>query len=213
MVMVFVRGVPKLSQNHQKYSNIPAMRKLLSIILLCCLLVFLTGCRPLTALRNALQFGEVEDFDYGVSALQWLPEIQQRAKVWRADAYLFAISESEVDANGNSHRWTYLFFSFGSGKTMQYVYNSGFISQRETVLSPLNPVINLRVDTPTALFRANEAARSFVSNNPINTRVISLIGPPYNSRTQTGSRWQITFSSDTGRHRVELDAATGAVIN
>jgi len=188
------------------------MRKLFPIILLCCLLVLLTGCRPITALRNALQFGEVEDFDYGVSALQWLPEIQQRAKVWRADAYLFAISESEVDANGNSHRWTYLFFSPGSGRSIQYVYNSGFISQRETVLSPLNPVINLKVDTPTVLFRATEASRSFVSNNTINTRVISLIGPAYNSRNQTVSKWQITFTSDSARHRVEIDAATGAVI-
>jgi hypothetical protein len=106
-----------------------------------------------------------------------------------------------------------MFFSPGSGKSILYVYNSGFISQRETVLSPLNPVNNLRIDTPTALFRATEASRSFINNNVIKTRVISLIGPPYNSRNQTVSRWQVTFSSDNAAHRVMIDASTGAVIN
>ena len=189
------------------------MRKYIYIILLCCVILFLTGCKPLNVLRSVLHFGEVEDFDYGVSALQWLPEIQQKAKIWRADAYLFAISESEIDANGNSNKWSYLFYSPGSGKSILYVYDSGFISQRETVLSPLNPVNNLRVDTPTALYRATEAARSFVDNNTINTRIISLIGPPYDSRNQTASKWQVVFYSEQSSHRVILDAATGAVTN
>ncbi|MDR1998139.1 MAG: hypothetical protein LBQ83_07455 [Candidatus Margulisbacteria bacterium] len=182
---------------------------LLLLILLCTLA--LTGFKPWDALRNALRFGEVTEFDYSVSALQWLPEIQQKAKEWRADAYLFAILESEIDLNGNSGKWTYLFYSPGSGKSLQYIYDSGFIAQKETVVSPLNPVYSLRIDTPTALYRATEAARGFTGSNEITARVISLIGPPYDSR-QTISRWQVVFHGLNGTHRVNINATTGAVI-
>jgi len=173
----------------------------------------LTGGKIFNSIRNAFRFGDDVVFNYGVSALQWLPEIQQKAKTWRADAYLFAISESEIDANGNSSKWSYLFYSPASGKSMLYTYNSGFIAQHETVLSPLNPVYSLRIDTPTALFRANEAAatKKFLENNAVQARVISLVGPDYDTR-QVVSKWKVVYHGTNGTHRIAVDATSGAVI-
>ncbi|MDR2431901.1 MAG: hypothetical protein LBD99_06615 [Candidatus Margulisbacteria bacterium] len=182
---------------------------LLFLLLACALL--LSGFKPWDVLRNALRFGDATEFDYGVSALQWLPEIQQKAREWRADAYLFAISEAEIDVNGNSGKWSYLFYSPGSGKSMLYTYDSGFIAQKETVLSPLNPVYSLRIDTPTALHRAMDSAKNFLAENEVSSRVISLVGPAYESRA-TVSRWQVVFHGLNGAHRVNIDAATGAVL-
>lgn len=192
------------------------MRKisiLISIGLILCA-PLLNGGKIFSAIRNAFRFGEVTEFNYGVSALQWLPEIQQKAKIWRADAYLFAISESEIDANGNSSKWSYLFYSPASGKSITYTYDSGFIAQRETVLSPLNPVYNLRIDTPTALYRAGEAesTKLFLESNDVRAWVISLVGPPYDTR-QVVSKWQIVYHGTNGTHRIAVDASSGAVLN
>ncbi|GBR73572.1 hypothetical protein NO1_0922 [Candidatus Termititenax aidoneus] len=186
-------------------------RILAAALLLSCAL-FLNGCKVMTAIRNALRFGEVTEFNYGVSALQYLPDIDQRAKVWRRDAYLFAISEAEIDASGNSNKWAYLFYSPGSGKSIIYTYDSGYIAQKETVLSPLNPVLNLKIDTPTALRKATEAARAFIEESGTVTRVISLIGPPYDTRQKT-SKWQVIFYGSNKKYAVVLDAETGQALS
>ncbi|MDR1453777.1 MAG: hypothetical protein LBJ25_07390 [Candidatus Margulisbacteria bacterium] len=181
-----------------------------AVILSCAL--FLSGCKVLTAIRGALRFGDVTEFNYGVSALQYLPDIDQRAKAWRRDAYLFAISEAEVDAGGNSNKWAYLFYSPGSGKSIVYTYDSGYIAQRETVLSPLNPVSNLKIDTPTALYKATEAASAFIAESGVTARVISLIGPPHETRQKT-SKWQVVFHGGNKKHAVVLDAETGQALS
>ena len=185
---------------------------ILLVLILCAPL--LNGGKIFSSIRNAFRFGEITEFNYGVSALQWLPEIQQKAKIWRADAYLFAISEAEIDANGNSSKWSYLFYSPASGKSMLYTYDSGFIAQRETVLSPLNPVYSLRIDTPTALFRANEdsSTKKFLENNEVQARVISLVGPDYDTR-QVVSKWKVVYHGTHGTHRIAVDATSGTVVN
>ncbi|GBR76917.1 hypothetical protein NO2_1389 [Candidatus Termititenax persephonae] len=185
---------------------------LLAATALCCACL-LSGCKIVTAVKNALHFGEAQEFNYGVSALQWLPEIEQKAKTWRTDAYLFAISEAEIDANGNSNKWAYLFYSPSSGKSIIYTYEAGYIAQKETVLSPLNPVQNLKIDTPTALYRASEAAKKFQEEHGVKTRVISLIGPPYENRRQKTSKWQVVFYGQNKTHAVVLDAETGAALS
>jgi hypothetical protein len=187
-------------------------KSILSVAVILSCALFLSGCKALTAIRNALRFGEVTEFNYGVSALQYLPDIDQRAKAWRRDAYLFAISEAEVDAGGSSNKWSYLFYSPGSGKSIVYTYDSGYIAQKETVLSPLNPVVNLKIDTPTALYKASEAARAFIEESGVTTRVISLIGPPYDTRQKT-SKWQVVFHGRNKKHAVVLDAETGQTLS
>jgi hypothetical protein len=189
----------------------PGKRVLAAALLLGCALS-LSGCKVLTSIRNALRFGEVTEFNYGVSALQYLPDIDQRAKAWRRDAYLFAISEAEIDAGGNSNKWAYLFYSPGSGKSIVYTYDSGYIAQKETVLSPLNPVINLKIDTPTALHKATEAARAFIAESGVTARMISLIGPPYDTRQKT-SKWQVVFYGGNKKYAVVLDAETGQTLS
>ena len=158
------------------------MMKLKNNIVLTLLLIsiatLLSGCGVLKKLSNIIHFGEANNYEYGVTALQWQPAIVERAMEWSADSYFYGISETPVNKDGASDKWSYLFYSPGAEKVCMVTYEAGFISFKEVILPPLNMTRNLKLDSPAALNIANQAGgEEFVKNNQNSSIIMSLYGP------------------------------------
>jgi hypothetical protein len=189
------------------------MRKLtLLIIIGLFLAASLSGCSAIKSLGNIFRFREKDEFNYGVTAQQWFAAIDQRAKEWRPDAYLYGISETEVNLEGSSDKWTYLYYSPGSSRTAIVVYEAGFISFKEAVMSPLNPVINLQIDSPTAINIAKNENLKFLEENKDASAIISLVGPSFGGKSSAAPRWLIKFYGETGMATTIIDAVNGKVL-
>ncbi len=181
-------------------------------LLLITLSVSLSGCAVLGKLRNIFKFGEVDTFNYGVTAQQWLNSIDQRAKEWKPDAYFYGITETNVNKDGASDKWNYLFYSPGSEKEAILLYEAGFISLKEVSLPQLNPVRNLQIDSPTALNIAGQnGGTDFLQANKNISIVMSLSGPRFESGGAS-AKWLIKYYGDTRTISFLIDATSGKLI-
>lgn len=182
-------------------------KNLILILILLFLAFSLNGCGVLKKIVNIFRFGEENNFEYGVTALQWLPAIEERAKSWTPDAYFYGISEAPVNRDGASDKWSYLYYSPGSEKVCMVVYEAGFISIKEVILPPLNSIRSLKLDSPAALNIANQNGGDyFIKNNQNVSIIMSLYGP------RTGSaapKWYIKYYGDVQSLTFVVDAITG----
>jgi hypothetical protein len=182
------------------------------LILALALSLGLSGCGVATAIRNVFHFGERDELYYGATAKQWLSLVEEKATQWQPDAYFYGISEAEVKSDGSSDKWQYLYYSPSSEKTLVFIFNSGFISTKEAILPPLDPIRGFSIDSPTALNNAREKNAKFLENNDKPTIVMSLVGPGYESGSRSHPRWLIKYYGNTGALNVLVDATTGAVL-
>ena len=184
-------------------------KKIILLIILIVGSTFLNGCGVISKLRTIFKFGEQETFNYGVTAQQWLPSILQRAKEWKEDAYFYGITETPVNKDGASDKWIYLFYSPGSEKEANIIYEAGFISLKEVSMPPLNSIRNFNIDSPTALNIAKENGGSiFVQSNQNISIIMSLSGP----RDGSTPKWLIKFYGDTKTLVYLVDASSGKLI-
>lgn len=190
------------------------MKKILyGLVLFITLNLLLSGCGAIRGLRNIMHFGENEELYYGVTAKQWSTFIDEKAKTWKPDAYFFGIAETEVQTDGSSNKWNYLYYSPGSEKTCVVAYDSGFVQIKQTVLRQLNPVRDFNIDSPTALNMANTGpAKDYLAKNPQVNIIMGLIGPDYESSYKNPSRWIIKYYGSTGQLSVIINATSGQIL-
>jgi hypothetical protein len=185
-------------------------KRFIIVLLLISFSLTMTGCGILKKISNILHFGEASNFEYGVTALQWLSTVQERALQWSPDAYFYGITETPVNKDGASDKWNYLFYSPGTEKVGTVTYEAGFVSFKETVLPPLNQIRNLRLDSPAALNLANQnGGTEFIANNQNVSVIMSLYGPRSGAGSST---WYIKYYGDVKSLTFLVDAATGKLI-
>ncbi len=187
------------------------MKKLFICILIFSCCFCLSGCGVFGKLKTIFRFGEAENLNYGVTAQQWLSSIEQRAKQWKGDAYFYGITETQVNLDGASDKWVYLFYSPGSEKEAAVTYEAGFISLKEVSMPPLNPVKTLKIDSPTALNLAGQnGGNIFIQSNQNYSIIVSLAGPRFES--SGAPKWLIKYYGDTQTFSVLLDATNGTIL-
>lgn len=190
------------------------LKKLLIGLFIVTISLNLSGCGVLKGLKNIFKFGERSEFSYGVTAQQWLAAIQEKAASWHPDAYLYGISEAEVNQDGSSDKWQYLFYSPGAAKTAVLVYEAGFVSIKETPLVPLDPIRNFRIDSPTALNTAKSYPQvaQFLGGNQPSATIMSLIGPTFETGRGKTAKWLIRIYTNNGAKNIVIDAFSGDVL-
>ncbi len=190
------------------------MKKTITILsIFIMLMLVLSGCSAVKGLRNIMHFGERDELYYGVTAKQWATFVDEKAKTWKPDAYFFGLSETEVQLDGSSDKWNYLYYSPGSEKTAGLAYDSGFVQLKPTVMRQLNPVREFNIDSPTALNTSNTGpAKIFLEKNPQVNIIMALIGPDYESSYKNPSRWMIKYYGSSGQLIVIINATSGQVL-
>lgn len=185
-------------------------KKFTLAVVLLSLTLSLSGCGVLKKITNIFRFGEENSFEYGVTALQWLSTVQERAAEWSADAYFYGISETPVNRDGASDKWNYLFYSPGTEKVGVVTYEAGFVSFKDAILPPLNTIRNLKLDSPAALNLANQSGgNDFIANNQNVSVIMSLYGPRSGSANPI---WYIKYYGDVKSLTFLVDAATGKLL-
>lgn len=141
----------------------------------------------------------------------------EAALVWAADADLIYVeNDEELDADGKSGRWGYLFFSESRSGARGYSIRDGEILEAADLDFELEapPLAVDWVDSGVALAAAEEdAGREYCREQGGRLETMLLIRGAFHDKNPDASTWALVYTADEGPAlTVVVDASNGEVL-